>query len=87
MPGSKAHVQLIPLEPWTWSKPHIIEQLTPKPVIDKHAPPSDPPYHVSPIDYNTAFKASQLIRLNFPVKSAFIYLTITACYATKHSLS
>jgi hypothetical protein len=73
IPG-KGDFQVIELEPWSWSRPHNIQQLTPAPVVDPPRPEDipDPEYHVTPIGYDTGFKTGQLLRLNIPVmKSSF----------------
>jgi hypothetical protein len=74
-PG-KADFDVIKLNPWTWSKPDIIQQLAPKPRPSEPILPGDKPdpeLHVSPIAYNTGFKNGQLIKLSLPaVRSSFI---------------
>ena len=74
--AGKADFDVIELNPWTWSKPDIIQQLAPKPPPREPILPGDrpePEFHVSPIAYNTAFKNGQLIKLTLPmVRSSFI---------------
>lgn len=71
---SRPDVDVVPLIPWTWSKPSILDQLKPRP---SNAVPDDPPaelhFAVTPTDYFTAFKPGQLIKLHFPIAhSSFI---------------
>jgi hypothetical protein len=75
IPGTE-NVDVVPLRPWTWSKPDILKQLEPKPVPPEAPRPEDipdPQFMVKPVDYSTGFKMGQLIRLNFPevTSSAF----------------
>jgi hypothetical protein len=70
----KVNFHVIKLNPWTWSRSDILDQLQPKPVVQVSRPEDipDPEFHVSPIDYNTGFRNGQLIRLHFPImKSSF----------------
>lgn len=72
---SEKHVDVIPLIPWSWSRPHIMEQLRPKPISSMvpDDPPAEPQFAVTPTEYFTAFKAGQLMKLNIPIaKSSFI---------------
>ena len=72
----KGDFEVIGLEPWSWSTPDIIRQLTPPTVIDapRKEDIPDPEYHVSPVPYDTGFKMGQLIRMNVPLsKSSFFY--------------
>ena len=73
----KTHVEVVPLEPWTWSKPHILKQLEPKPKLPEPSVPEDipdPDYEVTPTEYNTGFRPGQLIRLYFPEISRSSFL-------------
>lgn len=73
--GGKEHVDVIPLIPWSWSQPHILEQLRPKPISSNvpDDPPAEPQFAVTPTEYFTAFKAGQLMKLNIPIaKTSFI---------------
>ena len=81
MPG-KVAVETVPLTPWTWSKPDILDQLAVKAAASAALgarkiaddPPPEDQFAVTPIPYNTGFKAGQLIKLHFPplAKSSFI---------------
>ncbi len=70
VPG-KVPVQVVPLQPWTWTKQSVLDQLM-KPIKSKipdNEPtgfPTEPQVHVKPVPYNTGFKPGELIRLNFP---------------------
>ena len=71
----KQQVDVIPLIPWSWSQPHILEQLRPKPISSNvpDDPPAEPQFAVTPTGYFTGFKAGQLMKLNIPIaKSSFI---------------
>jgi hypothetical protein len=75
---ARPDVQVVPLIPWTWEKSAILEQLKPKPQTLIGAIPDDPPredhFNLTPTPYFTAFKPSQLMKLNIPAisQSSFI---------------
>ena len=75
--GLKPDIDVIPLDPWTWSKPDIIRQLTPRPVppvygdhVDK---PPEPEYMVNQVPYNTGYKPGTLIRMHVPISESSFF--------------
>jgi hypothetical protein len=65
-----------PLTPWTWEKASILKQLdnlATQGVRDvPRSPPPEEQYLVTPVPYQTGFKAGQLVKINFPLSSSKI---------------